>query len=119
MYYKISDRVLFRPYNGYGYLVDNSEYGYRFLRNDYQDPGEKYVSESGSVMLSMLSRKPRAIEGIISELLQIFEDVDIEELKRDTEEFYDGLVAEGFLDSGVSADCCTRRESNTSRSNKN
>ena len=114
MYYKISDRVLFRPYNGYGYLADNSEYGYRFLRNDYRDPGEKYVSESGSVMLSMLSRKPRAIEEIISELLQIFEDVDIEELKRDTEEFYDGLVAEGFLDSGVSADCCIRRESNTS-----
>ena len=114
MYYKISDRVLFRPYNGYGYLTDNSEYGYRFLRYNYRDPGEKYVSESGSVMLSMLSRKPRAIEEIISELSQIFENVETDELKRDTVKFFDDLVAEGFLDSGVIAESCRQIESNIS-----
>lgn len=29
MYYKIRNDVLFRKYQGHGYIADNSEYGYR------------------------------------------------------------------------------------------
>ena len=29
MYYKIRNDVLFRKYQGHGYITDNSEYGYR------------------------------------------------------------------------------------------
>lgn len=31
MYYKIKNDVLFRKYQGHGYIADNSEYGYRML----------------------------------------------------------------------------------------
>ena len=72
MYYKIRDDVLFRKYQGHGYVSDNSEYGYRMLNNIHRYLGEKYVSASGAVMLSMLSKLPRSIEDIVQELSQIF-----------------------------------------------
>lgn len=56
MYYKIRNDVLFRKYQGHGYITDNSEYGYRMLNDARIYPGEKYVSASGAVMLSMLSK---------------------------------------------------------------
>lgn len=31
MYYKIRNDVLFRKYQGHGYITDNSEYGYRII----------------------------------------------------------------------------------------
>lgn len=31
MYYKIRNDVLFRKYQGHGYITDNSEYGYRLF----------------------------------------------------------------------------------------
>lgn len=55
MYYKIRNDVLFRKYQGHGYITDNSEYGYRMLNDARIYPGEKYVSASGAVMLSMIS----------------------------------------------------------------
>lgn len=109
MYYKISDRILFRSYDEFGYLTDNSEYGYRFLQYDYKDPGEKYVSKSGAVMLSTLTREPKSIDVILTELLSVFEGVEAAELKHDTEEFFDGLVEEGFLCSGKTPDTCETR----------
>lgn len=33
MYYKIRNDVLFRKYQGHGYITDNSEYGYRMLND--------------------------------------------------------------------------------------
>ena len=42
--------------------------------------GERFVSESGAIMLSMLNKQPRFIDSIIQELI----DVDFEELKQDT-----------------------------------
>ena len=59
MYYKIRNDVLFRKYQGHGYIADNSEYGYRMLNDNRRYLGEKYVSASGAVMLSMLSKSPR------------------------------------------------------------
>lgn len=110
MYYKIRDQILFRNYDRFGYLSDNADYGYRFLRNDQIDPGEKYVSQSGSVMLSALSRTPKSIDDIVQELLNIFEGVSYKDLKSDTEEFYNSLAAEGFLCVGETADSCKEVE---------
>ena len=49
MYYKIRNDVLFRKYQGHGYIADNSEYGYRMLDDNRRYLGEKYVSASGDV----------------------------------------------------------------------
>lgn len=106
MYYKIRNDVLFRQYSGFGYLSDNSEFGYQFLNDNHLHPGERYVSESGAVMLSTLDKEPRFIDDIVDELMQIFIEVDRDELKHDTMEFFDGLKDQGFLSSGETDDSC-------------
>ena len=106
MYYKIRNDVLFRKYQGHGYITDNSEYGYRMLNDARIHPGEKYVSASGAVMLSMLSKSPRAIDDIVGDLSQIFTGVEYETLKQDTIEFFDWFVDEGFLSCGKTVDTC-------------
>jgi len=110
MFYKISDQILFRSYDDFGYLTDNSEYGYHFLTENYKKIGEKYVSKSGAVMLSSLRRKPKSIDAVAIELANIFEDVSFDELKHDTEEFFASLVSEGFLCSGTTPDECENTE---------
>lgn len=107
MYYKIRNDVLFRKYQGHGYIADNSEYGYRMLNDNHQYLGEKYVSASGAIMLSMLSKSPRSIDDVVEELSQIFTGVEYEMLKQDTAEFFDLFVDEGFLSRGEAIDTCT------------
>ena len=50
MYYKLRQDVLFRQYDEYGLITDNSEYGYRMLNDMKRPRGEKYVSNSGAIM---------------------------------------------------------------------
>lgn len=107
MYYKIRDDVLFRKYQGHGYIADNSEYGYRMLDDNRRYLGEKYVSASGAVMLSMLGKSPRSIDDVVGELSQIFIGVEYEMLKQDTVDFFDLFVDEGFLSRGETIDACT------------
>ena len=107
MYYKIRNDVLFQKYQGHGYIADNSEYGYRMLNDNRQYLGEKYVSASGAIMLSMLSKSPRSIDDVVEELSQIFTGVEYEMLKQDTAEFFDLFVDEGFLSRGEAIDTCT------------
>lgn len=76
MFYKIKNNILFRQYEGHGYITDNCEFGYRLLNDNQRYPGENFVSESGAVMLSRLTKSPRNIDEIILELMQIFVDVD-------------------------------------------
>ena len=107
MYYKIRDDVLFRKYQGHGYITDNSQFGYKMLNDNRRNPGEKYVSASGAIMLNMLSKSPRSINDIVKDLLHIFVGVDYETLKQDTKEFFDFFVNEGFLSYGKTIDTCT------------
>lgn len=107
MYYKLRDNVLFRKYHGHGYITDNSEYGYRMLNDNRRYPGEKYVSASGAVMLSMLSKVPRSIDDITNELAHIFIGVEYETLKQDTSDFFDLFVNDGFISRGETIDSCT------------
>ena len=62
MYYKIRQDVLFRQYDEYGLITDNSEYGYRMINDTRRLRGEKYVSKSGAVMLAALDRNPKNID---------------------------------------------------------
>lgn len=106
MYYKIRNDILFRQYKEYGYITDNSEYGYRFLNSNRKNPGENYVSESGAVMLAALRKSPRDINEIIAELMQIFQGVDFDTLKADTIEFYQWLFNQGYLSCGNTYESC-------------
>lgn len=106
MYYKLRDDIMFRQYDEYGYLTDNSDFGYRFLNDNRCYPGEKYISESGAVMLSMLDRTPKHIDVIVNRLLQVFIDVDYDTLKHDAIEFFQYLTEEGYVSAGETYDAC-------------
>lgn len=106
MYFKIKDTILFRQYKEYGYLTDNSMFGYRLLNEHNTRPGEMYVSESGAVMLGVLTKEPQDIESIVNILLSIFIDVSYEELKQDTIDFFMQFVTNGFLSVGETYDEC-------------
>lgn len=97
---------MFRQYKDYGYLTDNSMFGYKMMNDSLRMPGERFVSESGAVMLGELTKEPKDIEIIINALLDIFVDVDYEELKQDTIDFFMQFVNEGFLSVGNSIDEC-------------
>ncbi len=106
MYYKIRNDILYRRYDEYGLLTDNSEYGYRMMNDSRRIRPEKYVSKSGSVMLAELERKPKNINDIVEHLTQIFIGVDAETLKEDTIEFFNYLVDEGYLSVGENKENC-------------
>ena len=110
MYYKIRNDVLFRQYPGYGYITDNSEFGYRLLNDSRCFSGEKYVSESGAVMLATLSKVPRHIDNIIEDLMRVFVEVEYDTLKQDVVEFFQWLVNEGYLSHGETFDICKNQE---------
>ena len=115
MYYKIKNNILFRQYEEYGFITDNSMFGYRMSGDTYLYPGEEFVSKSGAVMLSQLNKTPQHIDDIVDRLLSIFVDVESDELKRDTVEFFDIFVEAGFLDRGESFDECNNANIDTSK----
>lgn len=110
MYFKIKNKILFRRYEEYGYLTDNSMFGYRFLNDNTPVLEEKYVSESAAVMLDVLSKTPKHIDEIIESLLTIFIGVEFDELKQDTLEFFMQLSEEGFLSFGETYEDCINNE---------
>lgn len=106
MYYKLRRDILFRQYDEYGLITDNSEFGYRMINDISPLLGEKYVSKSGAIMLATLDRKPKHIDDIVDELVRIFVGVDSETLKSDTIEFLQYFVDEGFLTFGNDIASC-------------
>lgn len=110
MYFKIRSKIMYRDYVKYGYLTDDSLFGYYFLNDEWEMPGEKYVSESAAVMLNMLSKEPQHIDVIVEKLENIFEGVGHEELKEDTMEFFCYLVEEGFLCMGETPEQCDKND---------
>lgn len=117
MYFKIKDKILYRQYAEYGYITDNAMFGYQFLNDTTTMPGEKYVSDIAAVMLGILSKKPQNIEDIVRQLLDIFVDVEYDELKQDTVDFFMQLVEEGFLSCGETYEQCNTYENVTTREN--
>lgn len=110
MFFKIKDTVLFRQYTNYGFITDNSLFGYRFLNDNSPVLGEKYISQSGAVMLSLLSKTPQNLNIIVEKLSNIFIGVEYSELKQDTFDFFMELVNEGYLCCGDTIDSCIENE---------
>lgn len=106
MFFKLNSKILFRQYDNFGYLTDNSMFGYRFLNEDKSVLNEKYISKSGAVMLGLLEKVPQNLEVIVKKLMHIFIGVEYEELKQDTFDFFMQLVNEGYLSCGESFELC-------------
>lgn len=106
MYIKIRNNILFRKYDKYGYITDNSEFGYRMLNDNSPIHGEKFVSQSGAIMLSILDKYPKHIDDIVNELSKIFIGVDNETLKADTIEFFQYFLDKEYLSIGKTPEEC-------------
>lgn len=110
MYFNIKSNILYRDYDSFGYITDNRNFGYEYTGNDKKDIGDKVISKSGSLFLSVLNKKPQHIDIITKKLLTIFNNVDKETLKKDALEFYSELVVDGFLACGNNIEECRNND---------
>jgi radical SAM protein with 4Fe4S-binding SPASM domain len=88
MLFRQKFNTFIRIYNNIGYIVNKDNYSDRVL------------DKSGSIFLKSLSRKPKKLEEIISEIDNCFIDADREIIVKDTIEFLNMLEQDGFIVSG-------------------
>ncbi len=106
MYYKFRSNILFRNFISYGYITDDRNY--RYIKNEAI--GDRIVSESGAVFLSILTKDPVHICEISKKIHKKYKDVDIELIKNDIEEFFNELVCDGFICKGSTSEECNKND---------
>ncbi|MEN6413019.1 MAG: radical SAM protein [Veillonellales bacterium] len=111
MYFKQKSNVIFRNYKFFGYITDNRNFGYRQANNDRDDIGDKIVSQSGAVFLSVLGKKPQTLDDLAKKISIQFTNADIETIKVDAKEFYCLLELDGFVVSGETLQECNEKDS--------
>lgn len=62
MFFRLKSNVIFRNYESFGYITDNRNFGYKRTDINENEVGDKILSESGAVFLSVLGRKPQTID---------------------------------------------------------
>ena len=110
MYFMLKSNVMFRDYNYFGYLTDNRNFGYRKVNEEKDDIGDKILSESGAVFLSVLNKKPKYIKEIVNEIKKKYSDIDTGIILNDIYELYNMLENEGFLISGKTKNTCKKKD---------
>lgn len=114
MYFKQKSNVMYRNYGSFGYITDNRNFGYKMADDEEDYIGDKIVSESGAVFLSVLSRIPQSIDDLVKKICNQFTDVDIHMIKNDAIEFYSALEEDGFIVSGETFQECNRKDQGNS-----
>jgi radical SAM protein with 4Fe4S-binding SPASM domain len=110
LFFKQKSDVLFRNYETFGYITDNRNFGYKQTNNHKGNIGDKVVSQSGAVFLSVLSRKPQTLNELAQKIIKQFTDVDIETIINDAKEFFDMLERDGFIVSGKTPQECNEKD---------
>lgn len=88
MLYRQKKDTYIRNYDGVGYITSTG------IFND------RCTNDSGTVFLCALSRKPQSLDELTDKILPQFTGVDRAAIKADAAEFYDALVADGFIVKG-------------------
>lgn len=110
MYFKQKSNAIFRDYGSFGYITDNRNFGYKQANDDGNDIGDKIVSQSGAVFLSVLGKKPQTLDCLAEKISMQFTSVDIETIKNDAREFYRLLELDGFIVSGETLQECNKKD---------
>jgi len=110
MFFKQKSDVIFRNYESFGYITDNRNFGYRQTNKNENNIGDKIVSQSGAVFLSVLGRKPQTLDDLAKKINKQFTDVDIGTIKNDAKEFYSMLEQDGFIVSGETLQECDEKD---------
>ena len=98
MLIKQSKNTYIRCTDKYGYIID------QLTRQD------RVYNEIGAWFLKQIGRTPKSIESVVSSLLQIFEDVSEEELKKDFLDFIDSLERCHFIVTGETPEELDRKD---------
>lgn len=88
MYYSLNNDVFFRNYTNVGYIVSTGLFT------------DRMVDSSGAIFLDALTRKPRHIDAIASEIASHFIDADTQAVKEDAAVFFSDFVEDGFIVAG-------------------
>ncbi|MFH1893802.1 MAG: radical SAM protein [Candidatus Zixiibacteriota bacterium] len=110
MFFKIKFTVIFRDYETFGYITDNRNFGYKLADSKENHIGDKIVSQSGAVFLSVLGREPQSLDELAVKISGQFTDVDIETIKNDAREFFCILEQDGFIVSGKTIHECEEKD---------
>jgi radical SAM protein with 4Fe4S-binding SPASM domain len=117
VFIKRRSSILYRDFKTFGYLTDNRNFGYKIKNASEGFVGDKIVSQSGTVFLSVLSQKPQELEDIVKQIYAFFPDVDFVVIKEDAMEFFGMLEREGFIVSGESEHECDKKDTKFSYRN--
>ncbi len=110
MFFKQKSNVIFRNYESFGYITDNRNFGYKQTDNNENVIGDKILSASGAVFLSVLGRTPQTLDELAKKINKQFTDVDIRTIKNDASEFYCMLERDGFIVSGKTLQECEEKD---------
>lgn len=110
MYYKKKSNVIFRNFNSFGYITDNRNFEYKTTSYNEEPPGDKILSETGAVFMSVLKNKPQHIDYITLKIHENYTDVDLEIIRNDAKDFFCILEHDGFIVSGKSKKECNEKD---------
>lgn len=110
MFFKQKSNVMFRNYESFGYITDNRNFGYKLTNNNENNIGDKIVSRSGAIFLSVLGRKPQTLGELATKINEQFTGIDIETITNDALEFYCMLEQDGFVVSGETLLECDEKD---------
>lgn len=110
MFIQRRSNILYRNFETFGYLTDNRNFGYKLKNLCEGFVGDKIVSQSGTIFLSALSRKPQTLDDVVAKIQLAFPDIDHEVLEKDALEFFSVLESEGFVISGDSTEECDKKD---------
>lgn len=110
MYFKLKSNIIFRNFKSFGYITDNRNFEYRQTNNNEEYIGDKILSDTGAVFMSVLNKKPQNIEEIALKIHNQFTDVELETIINDAIEFYCMLEQDGFIASGRTIQECNDKD---------
>ncbi len=79
---------MFRNYESFGYITDNRNSGYKRSDDNRDYIGDKILSESGAVFLSVLDKKSKNINELAERINKKYPDIDSSLIKNDVIEFH-------------------------------
>ena len=100
MFFKLKSNILFRNYVSFGYITDNRNFGYKLINSAENYIGDKIVSESGAIFLSVLQKEPQPFDELVFKISKQFVAIDNMTIRDDVKDFYTLLEDDGFIVSG-------------------
>jgi radical SAM protein with 4Fe4S-binding SPASM domain len=98
MLYRQKFDTFIRIYDDAGYITNKSNYG------------DRVTDKSGAVFLKALSRKPRELSELVTEITGAYINADTVVVGRDVKDFYRLLEEDGFIVSGETPEELERKD---------